>query len=123
MTVTIPFEPGYTWRKLGYLYFTNSLAYRDVIEQNPQWDVTELPPVGAALRISNGGENNVEGSSFLTGVDNFSVQDIIFPYQNTSEYLEAISRYTTQTVIEVNRLNGFSQDDLAVYTGNQFDIG
>jgi len=46
MTVSFPFQQQHTWRKLGYLYFTDSLDYRQVLEENPQWKVTELPPWG-----------------------------------------------------------------------------
>ena len=52
MTISVTFQQQDTWRKLGYLYFTNSLDYRTVLEENPQWKVTELPPIGAQLRIT-----------------------------------------------------------------------
>lgn len=123
MAVTIPFEPGNTWRQLGYLYFTNSLEYRRVIEQNPQWNVTELPPIGAALRIEEGTTEAIEGSTFLTGVTTYSVQDIIYPYEEVSAYTESLNRYTTEAITQVTQLNGYSQDDRAVYTGNQSLVG
>ena len=94
-----------------------------MIMQNPQWDVTELPPIGAALRISDASTNTNEDSSFLSGVENYSVQDIIYPYTLVSDYTESLTRYTSTAIQQVNRLNGYSQDDVAVYTGNQAAVG
>jgi hypothetical protein len=31
MTISVPFQQAFTWRKLGYLYFEDSLSYREVL--------------------------------------------------------------------------------------------
>jgi len=71
MSVSFPFQQQFTWRKLGFLYFTNSLSYREVLEENPQWKVTELPPVGAQIRLSNVSPQSTPGGitqgSFILG--------------------------------------------------------
>jgi hypothetical protein len=49
--ITVPFQPQFEWRRLGYLFYTDSLKYRDVLDANPQWNVMELPPLGAQIEV------------------------------------------------------------------------
>lgn len=123
MATSVPFLGGDTWRKLGYLYFTNSLDYRQVLEQNPQWDVTELPPVGAQLLISSTEESGgaaglTQGSFINTGVDDTDIKEF-FPYATESEYDEQLNKYTLQGVVERDRINGITFDSLQAITGVQ----
>jgi hypothetical protein len=121
MTVSLPFEQQFTWRKLGFLFFQDSLKYREVLEQNPQWEVTKLPPVGAQLRISSGGTSAgaLTQGNFLFGLPSGSEQDAIFPFDTQESYTESLNRYTLQGVVERNSINGYSFDSQEAITGLQ----
>jgi len=124
MTVSIPFQQQFTWRKLGFLYFTNSLDYRSVLEQNPQWKVTELPPVGAQLRISptansSGTPGGLTQGSTIFGFAESNEADRIYPYSTAEEYDTALYRYNLQGVVDREALNGITFDSVAALTGIQ----
>ena len=124
MTVSVPFQQQFTWRKLGYLYFTNSLDYRQVLEQNPQWKVTELPPLGAQLRISpaagtSGTAGGLSQGSFVFGLPTGQDQVNIFPYETEESYSLSLSRYTLQGVLDRESINGITLDSTQAITGQQ----
>jgi hypothetical protein len=122
MTVSIPFDQSYTWRKLGFLYFTDSLSYREVLEQNPQWEVTELPPVGAQLRISSAGaqsSNALSQGSFVFDGTNNPVQEFIYPFDTLEDYVVSLVRYPEAALANVNQINGINYNDTAAITGVQ----
>jgi hypothetical protein len=124
MTVSLPFQPEFTWRKLGYLYFTDSLNYREVLGQNAQWKVTELPPIGAQLQISpsensGGTPGGLSQGSFIFGLPNGEPEQDIYPFDTEEEYTAALNRYTLQGVVDRESLNGLTFDSTAAITGNQ----
>jgi len=124
MTVSVSFQPQFTWRKLGYLYYTNSLDYREVLEQNPQWKVTELPPIGAQLRISSsantsGTPGGLTQGSFIFGLPSGQNSADIFPYETRESYTTALNRYTLQGVVDRESLNGITFDSIQAITGQQ----
>jgi hypothetical protein len=121
MAVSVPFQQQFTWRKLGYLYFEDSLSYREVLEQNPQWTVTELPPVGAQLLISgqNGAAGTLSQGNFIFGAVNAATYDDIFPYETEVSYTDALDRYTLQGVVERDTINGITLDSAQAVTGSQ----
>ena len=121
MAVSVPFQQQFTWRKLGYLYFEDSLSYREVLEQNPQWTVTELPPIGAQLLISgqNGSAGGLSQGNFIFGLSSASTYDEIFPYETETSYTEALNRYTLQGVVKRSTLNGVTLDSSQAITGLQ----
>lgn len=124
MAVSFPFQPQDTWRKLGYLYFTNSLDYRTVLEENPQWTVTQLPPVGAQIRITSATQNTgvqsglTQGAFIFTGTT-AGQGDAIFPYETQSEFNDALARYTSSAVENREVLNGITFDSEQAVTGVQ----
>lgn len=119
--ITLPFQPQFTWRKLGYQYYTNSLQYRSVLELNPQWNVMELPPVGAQLLLPNpttsGG--SLQQATFISGTPEENDADAIFPYDSREEYINSLDRYTLQGVVFRESLNGYSYDSVPAITGVQ----
>ena len=124
MTVSVSFQPQFTWRKLGYLYYTNSLDYREVLEQNPQWKVTELPPIGAQLRISSsantsGTPGGLTQGSFIFGLPSGQNSADNFPYETKESYTTALNRYTLQGVVDRESLNGITFDSIQAITGQQ----
>lgn len=121
MAVSLPFQPEFTWRKLGYLFFEDSLSYREVLEQNPQWSITKLPPNGAELRIrgSGGAAGTLNQGDFIFGLPTGSQEDLIFPFTSETEYTEALNRYTLQGVVERETLNGITIDSQQAFTGRQ----
>jgi hypothetical protein len=123
MAVSFPFQQQHTWRKLGYLYFTDSLSYRDVLEENPQWKVTELPPIGAQIRLSPVAQQQTPGGlsqgSFLFGLPPGQTYSTIYPFDTTEEYNKALNKYTLQGVIDREEINGITFDSIQATTGQQ----
>ena len=124
MTTSVPFQQQDTWRKLGYLYFTDSLDYRTVLEENPQWTVVELPPIGAQIRVSpsptsSGTPGGLTQGSFIFGLPAGEESFTIFPYDTEGDYTAALDRYTLQGVIDRESLNGITFDSVQAITGDQ----
>lgn len=124
MTVSVAFQQEFTWRKLGYLYFTDSLEYREVLSQNPQWKVTELPPIGAQLQVSpseasGGTPGGLTQGSFIFGLPNGEPELEVYPYDTEEEYDSALYRYTLQGVVERETINGLVFDSAQSITGVQ----
>lgn len=121
MTVSLPFQQQFTFRKLGYLYFENSLSYRQVLEQNPQWKVTELPPIGAELRVqgTQGSAGGLTQGNFIFGLPLGDQRDAIFPFETEPEYTAALNRYTLQGVVGRQTINGVTLDSEQAFTGKQ----
>jgi len=121
--ITVPFQPQFNWRKLGYLFYTDSLKYREVLDNNPQWTVTELPPLGAQLSIQSelsATSGGLQQSTFVFGLTAGEESDVIFPYDTVEEYKAAVDRYTVYSVLFQDQLNGYSADSDAAITGNQY---
>lgn len=113
-----------TWRKLGYLFFTDSLSYREVLTQNPQWTVTELPPVGAQIVLTGstaGGANSGLAGTSLTPAQQSGEDDAqsVYPFETQASYDSAVDRYNLYGVLYRESLNGYSADSLAAATGKQ----
>jgi hypothetical protein len=119
MTVSIPFQQQTTFRKLGYMYFTDSLSYREVLEQNPQWTVTELPPVGAQLRIRGTSDSTgglVQGD-FLFGPAANGLNIDIYPYETEESYVKALVKYSPSAVANREKINGYAMDSEVTTVG------
>jgi hypothetical protein len=119
--ITLPFQPQFTWRKLGYAFKTNSLAYRDILDLNPQWNVMELPPIGAQLLLPNpeSSSGSLQSATFIPGVPSEAASDAIFPYDSESSYIESLDRYTLQGIVLRGKLNGYTEDSTQAITGVQ----
>lgn len=121
MNVSITWNPGDTWRKLGYYYYTDSLKFRAVIEQNPQWSVIEEPPVGAVLSLEVDSARNISTTNnsgfFSLETDEFA-QEAIFPFEFQEQYDSQIKKYSIYSLINYNELNGYTQDTEQAATGN-----
>ena len=118
MTVSLPWQQQFTYRKLGFLFFTDSLSYREVLEQNPQWRVNERPPLGAQLRISSarGISNGLSHGSFVFGLPAADTADI-FPFGTQKSYVEALVRYSPSAIKDRVVVNGYTLDSEIVTTG------
>jgi hypothetical protein len=123
MTVSFPFQQQHTWRKLGFLYFTDSLSYREVLEENPQWKVTELPPIGAQIRLTATPTRQTPGGltqgDFLFGLPPGEQSTTIYPFDTEEQYDKAIDKYTLQGVIDREQINGITFDSTQAITGQQ----
>lgn len=120
MNVSITWNPGDTWRKLGYLNYTNSLDYRAVIEQNPQWNVTEEPPIGTVmiLDVNESRLNATTNSSlFFLDVEDESIQEAIFPFDYPQQYEAQAAKYSLYSLINYNELNGYTADTSVATVG------
>ena len=122
MNISITWNPGDTWRKLGYYYYTNSLDYRAVIEQNPQWDVITEPPTGAVFVLDVEDSRQLSGttnSGFFPQLPDAYVQESIFPFNTITEYEDQAAKYSLYSLLNYNELNGYTQDTDQAATGNQ----
>jgi hypothetical protein len=120
MNISITWNPGDTWRKLGYLNYTNSLDYRAVIEQNPQWKVTEEPPVGTVLILDVNDARlpaSTNSSLFFVDTEDESVQEAIFPFDYPQQYEAQAAKYSLYSLINYNELNGYTADTSVATTG------
>jgi hypothetical protein len=118
MTTSLPFQQQFTWRKLGYLFFADSLAYREVLEQNPQWRVNELPPLGVQLRIGSNGNptSGLSQGGFVFGLPSSNTSDI-FPFDTEKEYVQALVKYSAVAVTNRDQINGWSLDSEVITRG------
>jgi hypothetical protein len=122
MNVAITWNPGDTWRKLGYYYYTNSLDYRAVIEQNPQWSVTEEPPIGTVMLLNVNSERALSGtnnSGFFVDTEDQGVLNEVFPFETLSEYEAQAVKYNYYSLVNYNELNGYTMDTTEALTGNR----
>jgi hypothetical protein len=122
MNISITWNPGDTWRKLGYFYYTNSLDFRSVIEQNPQWSVTEEPPVGVVLSLDVNSQrvlSSTNNSDFFVNTENAGVLERIFPFDSLAEYDTQASKYSLYSLVNYNEVNGYTQDTPEALTGNR----
>lgn len=121
MNVSITWNPGDTWRKLGYYYYTNSLDYRAVIEQNPQWNVIEEPPDGAVLTLDVESSRTVattNNSGFFATTNDEYIQEEIFPFDYPEQYFAQVDKYSLYSLVNYNECNGYTQDTPEAATGN-----
>jgi hypothetical protein len=122
MNITVTWNPGDTWRKLGYFYYTNSLDYRSVIEQNPQWDVMTEPPMGAVLSLDVNDSrlnNSLSVSGFFPDVPDEADRELIFPFEYRQQYESQAVKYSLYSLLNYDELNGYTQDTPQATTGIQ----
>jgi hypothetical protein len=122
MNISITWNPGDTWRKLGYFYYTNSLDFRSVIEQNPQWSVTEEPPVGVVLSLDVNSQrvlSSTNNDGFFVNTENAGVLERIFPFESLEEYEAQASKYNLYSLVNYNEVNGYTMDTPEALTGNR----
>lgn len=122
MNISITWNPGDTWRKLGYFYYTNSLDFRSVIEQNPQWSVTEEPPVGVVLSLDVNSQrvlSSTNNDGFFVDTENAGVLERIFPFESLEEYEAQASKYNLYSLVNYNEVNGYTMDTPEALTGNR----
>ena len=118
---TFVFQPGMTWRKLGFALHSNSLEYRKVLENNPIWDISKLPPPGTVLRGSLNGSPSA-GASQQPSVYTQSGLDPsldYFPFESQTEYYGSLVRYSPSSLRKVERINGLTSDSFSALTGIQ----
>jgi hypothetical protein len=122
MNISITWNPGDTWRKLGYFYYTNSLDFRSVIEQNPQWSVTEEPPVGVVLSLDVNSQrvlSSTNNDGFFVNTENAGVLERIFPFESLAEYEAQASKYNLYSLVNYNEVNGYTMDTPEARSGNR----
>jgi hypothetical protein len=117
---TLSFQPGATWRKLGFAVYSDSLAYREVLKDNPQWDVLSHPPLGTVLRgkraQSNAGAGLSQQPSVISPISGSSSL-LYYPFDNLAGYLESLRKYSPSALKSVERVNGWSSNDIISDTG------
>jgi hypothetical protein len=122
MNISITWNPGDTWRKLGYFYYTNSLDFRSVIEQNPQWSVMEEPPEGAVLSLDVTASRlraSTNNAGFFVNTENAGILEKIFPFVSLAAYEAQAEKYNLYGLINYNEVNGYTQDTVEALTGNR----
>lgn len=122
---TFVFQPGLTWRKAGYVFFLDSLSYREVLKANPAWDITSTPSPGSILyKPVSSTSGGLSQPSPVTG--NTITSDVtspFYPFATQDGYAEAIVRYSSSALKDVERCNGWSSTSTPVVTGVQNQVG
>mgnify|MGYP006267097537 CR=1 FL=1 len=118
---SFPFQQDHTWRKLGFLKFYNSTNYREVLEQNPQWNVMALPPLGAQMRVDSGTQarTGLSQASFIYTTGDEATDDGFYPFDDRNSYIKAAVRYPLSAIVNRVAVNGYTFDSEAALTGNQ----
>lgn len=107
-------QSGSSWGKLGFVFFSDSTSYREVLEANPFWDITKMPVPGSILKEpDNSGlpSSGLTQSSITVSVDTgqYSADDTYYPYSNAQEYYQALSKYGSYALSHVEEINGVVQ--------------
>ena len=117
---------GDNWRVLGYLYYRNSLEYRQLISLNPSFDIRYLPAPGVEINASGQLGTGVPEPDLLgpggqlmapdTVIDltkgyNTSpypqAQDsTIYPWKDFGTYSNRLGQYTAAALLDQDRTNG-----------------
>lgn len=109
---TLSFQADSTWRKLGFALYSDSLAYRKILEDNPQWSVMQSPPVGASLRSLSGAASSIglsqQSPIVSAGAEGSSLA--YYPFESKEDYLKSLVKYNPSSLRDVERLNGWSQN-------------
>lgn len=117
----IVFQPDSTWRKLGYALYSDSLSYREIINDNPQWDVLHTPPPGTRLKSSSSSSRaNVSGltqQAPITARPSEYTALKFFPFSSESEYYTSLLRYSFKALEDTQRLNGWSSNSVISDSG------
>ena len=116
---TFVFQPGMTWRKLGFALYSDSLAYRRVLEENPAYGVTRNPAPGTVLRKSSP-TVPVAGASQQPSIysqPSGQATPSYFPFDSQNEYYSSLFRYSSLSLREVDRNNGWTNDSYPVVSG------
>lgn len=94
-------EQNDTWGKLGYVLHGDSLAYKDVLEDNPGWDMTKIPAPGTVLFTSS--VSNVTGTlTSFPYVDRFGPEREIvsntFPWESSQSRADRLLSYSPSAI-------------------------
>ena len=118
---SLSFQSGSTWRKLGYAIHSNSLSYREVLEDNPQWDVMKHPPIGTRLRssMSSRASAGLSQQSSVIGIGSNSDSLVYYPFDNRQDYSLSLVKYTSSSLNDVEKINGWSQNSIVADSGYQ----
>lgn len=122
---------GDNWRVLGYLYYRNSLEYRQLIALNPSFDIRSIPAPGVEINAS--GEMHTgqpepglagPGGQMMAVDTTINLRDLggnsppaptsqqvnIFPWNSLGEYTNRLGQYTAAALFESDRINGMTLD-------------
>jgi hypothetical protein len=106
---TFTFGPNFTWRKAGFLFLSNSLAYRDVLNANPEWDITSSPPPGSTLvKPNSSGVGGLNMAPITTQSFPSPSPETYYPFDSRDEYILAVIRYSPSALKSVEKCNGYS---------------
>lgn len=113
---TFVFQSNYTWRKTGFVFLSDSLAYRETLNNNPGWDITATPPPGSSLIQPNRiglGVTDTAAVGAGSNVDPLSY----YPFDSREEFILSLARYNPSTLLNVDRYNGWSADSTNSLSG------
>jgi hypothetical protein len=118
---TLVFQPGMTWRKLAYALSSTSLAYRQILDENPIWNVMESPPPGVVLRVPSLSDNSGGASQQPSVYSQPSGQASpnYYPFTSEDEYFISLFKYSSSALRRVERINGPTNDSTSAFTGRQ----
>lgn len=122
---------GDSWGKLAYTYFLDSREFRTLLALNESFDIrtqpaqgvnifVETPPGAGAGITSNRApalpgtleqmDMNVDLRRGPAATQRSDIAADIFPWDNLSGFTDRLTQYTAFSLMERDRVNGFSLD-------------
>lgn len=121
---TFVFQPGLTWRKAGFALFSDSLAYREILEANPVWDITQSPPPGSLVNSPASSSVSASGTVAMRSMASATYSSSLppenyYPFETSGDYFNSLNKYNFGSLKSVDRNNGWVATSTAVIAGNQ----
>jgi hypothetical protein len=117
---TVRFQPGVTWAKLGFGVYSDSLSYKAILDENPQWNVLEYPPAGTPISVDSVDFNSGSGGQGISILSALSTSEEDYsPYDTKLEYMRALFRYSSTALANASDINGYTIDSKSALTGKK----
>lgn len=125
-------EAGDTWRKVAYLYYSDSRQWRRILELNPSYTINEHPAPGVRIKVASGQTPNTQPPRALQGTLqqtpttlNLSTPQINltntdqfdhWPWSNRDAAIRRMARYPFQSLLQPSDVNGLTLEDAPNYS-------
>lgn len=122
---------GDTWAKVAYLTYFDSREFRALLDLNQSFDIRSFPaqgvpvftesPGGAGAGITTNGATSLPGTlqqndvnidlrGGASATERSELAADIFPWDTFQGFANRLSQYTAASLLQKDRMNGFSLD-------------